>query len=197
MLSRILVFTGAFTAAGAANADLILGAQLGKQSLDIRLTDSFGNVEEDTTESDTALGLIVGVGQPGGGTRIVAEWHSFSIGDEVDLDLLDVSYSYFFPSLTKSSESQLRPFVGGDLGYGWLDVSAIPGYDSGDDSNILYGVRAGLNLAIGSRAELEVGARYTIVDLDAELDSRFAILDPAHYEVENNKGWWIGFNFGI
>jgi len=183
--------------AGVVSADVILGAQLGRQSLDIRQTDSFGNVEEDTAESDTSLGLIVGVGQPGGGSRIVAEWHAFSIGDEVDLDLLDVSYSYFFPSLTQSSDSQLRPFVGGDLGYGWLDVSALPGYDSGDDSNILYGVRAGLNLAISNRAELEIGARYTVVDLDAELDSRFPLLNSAHYEVENNKGWWIGFNFGI
>ena len=197
MLSRILVFTGAFAVAGVVSADVILGAQLGRQSLDIRQTDSFGNVEEDTAESDTSLGLIVGVGQPGGGSRIVAEWHAFSIGDEVDLDLLDVSYSYFFPSLTQSSDSQLRPFVGGDLGYGWLDVSALPGYDSGDDSNILYGVRAGLNLAISNRAELEIGARYTVVDLDAELDSRFPLLNSAHYEVENNKGWWIGFNFGI
>ncbi|NPU95352.1 MAG: hypothetical protein HPY82_25940 [Gammaproteobacteria bacterium] len=197
MLSRILVFTCAFAAANAASADLILGAQIGRQSLDIRVTDSFGNVEEDTSESDTSLGLIVGVGEPGGGSRIVAEWHAFSIGDEVDLDLLDVSYSYFFPSLTKSSDSQLRPFIGGDLGYGWLDVSAIPGYNSGDDSNILYGVRAGLNLALGNRVEFEVGARYTVVDLDAELDSRFPFLDPAHYEVENNKGWWVGFNFGF
>lgn len=197
MVYRILVFVGALAISGAASADIILGAQLGKQSMDIRQTDGFGNAHNETEESDTTLGVIVGFGRPGGGDRIIVEWSGFSIEDEVDVDLLDISYSYFLPSLTESADSALRPFIGADLGYGWLDVSATPAYASGKDSNFLYGVRAGLNLAIGDRAEVELGVRYTVVDLDADLDSRFPFLDSGRYEVKNSQAWWVGFSVGI
>ncbi len=197
MLSRVLVFGGALVVSGVASADVILGVQLGKQSLDIRQTDGLGNVQNNTEESDTTLGLVVGFGQPGGGNRIFVEWNDFSVEDDVDVALLDISYSYFLPSLTKSAEAALRPFIGGDLGYGWLDISAAPGYESGKDSNILYGVRTGLNLSIGYRAEVELGMRYTVVDLDADLDSRFPLLNSGRYEVKNSKAWWIGVSVGI
>lgn len=183
---------------GTASADVILGAQVGKQYLDIKQTDNTGKSYEDTASSNTSLGLIIGIGQPGGGSRITAEWDGFGIGSDVDLNLLNFSYNYFLPSLTSSTSYRLRPFVGGELGYGWLDVDAQqPVFNGGDDNGILYGARIGLNLAISERAEVEVGARYSVVNLDAELTSKFPAVNSAHYEVENNKGWWIGFNIGL
>lgn len=182
---------------GSASADVILGAQAGKQYLDIKQTDSTGASVEDTATSNTSLGLILGIGQPGGGSRITAAWDSFGIGSEVDLTLLNVSYNYFLPSLTSSDSLRLRPFVGGELGYGWLDVDAQPFFNGGDDNGILVGARVGLNLAITERAEVEVGARYSAVNLDATLNSKIPGVNAAHYEVENNKGWWIGFNVGL
>ncbi|HVL01204.1 MAG TPA: hypothetical protein VM553_15405 [Dongiaceae bacterium] len=197
MWKRALLFTAAFSATGAASADVILGAQVGKQSLDVKQTNSFGETDKDTIDSDTSFGLVIGVGEPGGGSRIIGEWAGFEIGDNVELDILTVAYSYFFNGVAVSSSAQLRPFVGADLGYGWLDVSAIPGYNSGDDANFTYGARAGLNLAFAKTAELEIGVRYGVVNLEAELDSRIPFLDPAYYEVENNQSWWIGLNFGL
>ena len=197
MLSRNLVFVGALVVPGMASADVLLGAQFGNQSLDIRQTNALGMVEKDTRESETALGLIVGFGRPGGGDRILIEWNGFTVEDRVEVDLLEVSYNYFLPNLTQSNVSKLRPFIGGSLGYGWLDVSSMPGYASGDDGHILYGVRTGLNLALGNWIEFEVGMRYTAVDLDAELDSRLPLPNSAHYEVSNSRAWWIGFSMGI
>ncbi|MDQ8038716.1 MAG: hypothetical protein REI12_14940, partial [Pedobacter sp.] len=142
----------------------------------------------------TGLGLIVGVGQPGGGSRVVAEWTSYAIGDEVDLNLLNFSYNYFLPAI---STSRLRPFVGGELGYGWMDVDEQVAYHGGDDNGLLYGARFGLNLAIGDKAEIEVGGRYGVVGLDAELAGKIPAAGTAHYEVENSMGWWLGFNVGL
>lgn len=182
---------------GSAGADVLLGAQLGKQYLGIKQTDPTGATHEDTAASNASLGLIIGIGQPGGGSRITAEWDGFGIGSDVDVNLLNVSYNHFLPALTSSDAMRLRPFVGAELGYGWLSVDAPPAFNGGDDSGVLVGARAGLNLAITDRAEVEVGARYSAVNLDARLGSRVPGVNAAHYEVENNKGWWIGFNVGL
>src|SRR5688572_9524109 len=96
MWKRALLFTAAFSATGVASADVILGAQVGKQSLDVKQTNSFGETDKDTIDSDTSFGLVIGVGEPGGGSRIIGEWASFEIGDSVELDILTVAYSYFF-----------------------------------------------------------------------------------------------------
>lgn len=175
-----------------AHADFILGAQVGKSYLDVNQT-----VEgEDRLETNTSLGLIIGVGQPGGGSRMVAEWSSYSIGNEVDLDLLNFSYNYFLPAFP-STGGKLRPFIGGELGYGWIDVDSQTFYNGGDDNGLLYGARLGLNLGIGERAEIELGGRYGVVGLDAELSGKLPGLAPAHYEVENSMGWWLGFNIAM
>lgn len=179
-----------------AHADFILGAQVGKQYLDVKQT-APGVSQSDNLDSNTSLGLIIGVGQPGGGSRITAEWNGFEIGDEVELNLLNFSYSYFFPALPSSSSLKLRPFAGGELGYGWLDVDAQPFYNGGDDNGFLYGVRAGLNLAISQRAEIELGVRYGLVNLEAELAGKIPAAGTATYEVENNTAWWLGFNIGL
>lgn len=173
-----------------AHADFILGAQVGRSYLDVNQTSS----GEDRLETNTGLGLIVGVGQPGGGSRVVAEWSSYAIGGEVDLNLLNFSYNYFLPAI---STSRLRPFVGGELGYGWMDVDAQGAYHGGDDNGLLYGARLGLNLAIGDKAEVEVGGRYGVVGLDAELAGKIPAAGTAHYEVESSMGWWLGFNVGL
>lgn len=183
--------------ATSAQAAIILGAMVGKESLDMRYTAASGQVTEDTADSDTSLGLVIGVGEPGGGNRIIGTWSGYSIGGDADLSLLNFSYNYFFPPFFQNSNLQLRPFLGGELGYGWLDVDALPGFNSGDDSGFLYGARAGLNLAISQRAEFEVGAHYSIVNLDASLSSKLPAVPAAHYEVRNNMGWWVGFNFGF
>lgn len=175
-----------------AHADFILGAQVGKSYLDVNQT-----VEgEDRLETNTSLGLIIGVGQPGGGSRMVAEWSSYSIGNEVDLDLLNFSYNYFLPAFP-STGGKLRPFIGGELGYGWMDVDSQTFYNGGDDNGLLYGARLGLNLGIGERAEIELGGRYGVVGLDAELSGKLPGLAAAHYEVENSMGWWLGFNIAM
>ncbi len=180
-----------------ASADFILGAQVGKSWLDVTQT-APGVSQSDSLDSNTSLGLIIGAGQPGGGSRITAEWNGFEIGGEVALSLLNFSYNYFFPALPSSSSLKLRPFVGGELGYGWLDVDAQTFYNGGDDSGLLYGARAGLNLAISQRAEIEVGVRYGLVNLEAELAGRgLAAGTRASYEVENNTAWWLGFNIGL
>lgn len=181
-----------------ASADVILGAQVGKQYLDVRQTSTTGAVSEDTASSNTSLGLIVGVGQPGvGGSRITAEWVSFGLGGSSDLDLLNFSYTYLLPSLASSSSLKLRPFVGAELGYGWLDVDSQPLLNGGDDSGLLLGARAGLNLAVSERAEIELGFRFSRVDLDATLNNKIPGGNAAHFEVENNKAWWLGFNIGL
>jgi len=179
---------------GVARADLILGAQVGQQSLKIKQTDNLGNVYEDTADGDTSLGLIIGIGQAGaGGSRITGEWSSFGIGGDADLNLLNVGYTGMLPALNSSSALKLRPFVGAELGYGWLDVDQQAFFNGGDDSGLIYGARAGLNLAVTERAEIEVGLRYSRVGLDAELPGS----SPAHFDVESNQGWWIGFNVGL
>lgn len=175
-----------------AHADFILGAQVGKSYLDVNQT-----LEgEDRLETNTSLGLIIGVGQPGGGSRMVAEWSSYSIGSSVDLDLLNFSYNYFLPAFP-STGGKLRPFVGGELGYGWMSVDSQTFYNGGDDNGLLYGARLGLNLGIGERAEVELGGRYGAVGLDAELSGKLPGLATAHYEVENSMGWWLGFNIAM
>lgn len=179
-----------------AHADLILGAQVSKQYLDLRYSDMLGSTE-DSADTRAGLGLIVGFGQPGGGSRMTAEWSGYEIGDEAELNLLNFSYSYFFPALSSSSALKLRPFAGGELGFGWLDVAAQSLYREGDDSGLLFGARVGLNLAISERAEIELGARYSVVNLDAALSGKLPGAGVAHYEVENNKGWWLGFNIGL
>jgi hypothetical protein len=179
-----------------AHADFILGAQVSKSWLDVTQT-APGFSASDRLDSKAGLGFIFGVGQPGGGSRISAEWSAFEIGGEVDLDLLNFSYSYFFPALPASGSLKLRPFAGGELGYGWLDVDAQPLYNGGDDSGLLYGVRAGLNLAVSDRAEVELGVRYGRVNLEAELAGKTPAAGRATYEVENNTAWWLGFNIGL
>lgn len=178
-----------------AHADFILGAQVSKSWLDVTET-APGFSASDRLDSKAGLGFIFGLGQPGGGSRISAEWSGFEIGGEVDLGLLNFSYSHFLPALPVSSSLSLRPFVGGELGYGWLDVDAQPLYNGGDDSGLLYGARAGLNLAISDRAELELGLRYGMVNLEAERTSKVGA-GRATYEVENNTAWWLGFNIGL
>ena len=178
------------------HADFILGAQVSKQYLDLRYSDMFGS-SEDSADTKAGLGLIIGFGQPGGGSRITAELNGYEIGDAADLNLLNFSYNYFFPVLLSSSRLKLRPFAGGELGFGWLDVSAQPLYTGGDDSGLLFGARVGLSLAMSERAEIELGARYSVVNLDAELSGKSPAAGTAHYEVENNKGWWLGFNIGL
>ncbi len=178
-----------------AHADFILGAQVSKSWLDVTET-APGFSASDRLDSKAGLGFIFGLGQPGGGSRISAEWSGFEIGGEVDLSLLNFSYSHFLPALPVSGSLSLRPFVGGELGYGWLDVDAQPLYNGGDDSGLLYGARAGLNLAISDRAALELGLRYGMVTLEAERTSKVGA-GRATYEVENNTAWWLGFNIGL
>lgn len=179
-----------------ASADVMLGAKLGRQYLDVQQTAPGVDVS-DNISSNTGLGLIVGIGQPGGGSRIVVEWTSLDIGDDAGLDLLNISYNHFFPPLPSSSSLKLRPFVGGELGYGALDVDAQPAYNAGDDMGVLFGARVGLNLVVSERAEIELGARYSAVNLEAELSGKTPAAGTARYAVENNSGWWLGFNIGL
>ncbi|MGH8492925.1 MAG: hypothetical protein ACRERR_07445 [Moraxellaceae bacterium] len=194
-MKRLALLLCLFPALPAA-ADVILGAQVGRSYLDVHQT-APGVDESDTLNSNTSLGLIIGVGQPGGGSRIIGEWSGYQIGGEVDLSLLNFSYNYFFPALPSSSNLKLRPFVGGELGYGWLDVDAQSFYNGGDDNGLIYGARLGLNLAISQRAEIELGGRYGIVGLDAELAGKLPVAGTAHYEVDSSMGWWLGFNIGL
>lgn len=195
-LCRLLV-TSLCVLPALAQAELLLGAQLGQQYLDIRQTDSLGRIYEDKVDSRPALGLIVGAGQAGGGDRFTGEWRSFGIGGDVDLDMLLFSYNHFFPDWTPPGELRLRPFVGAELGYGWLEVEAQQAYQSGDDNGLNYGLRTGLNLVMSQRAELELGLRYSQVSLDATLNSKLPLIPAAHYEVRNNSGWWLGFNIAL
>lgn len=180
--------------AGVVQADVMLGAQVGTQSLAIRQTDGLGNAYEDTADSRASLGLVLGVGQPGGNSRISAGMSRFAIGTDADLALLIVGYTRLMPSLTPPSFLPLRPFVGAELGYGWLAVDQQASFDGGDDRGLIYGVRSGLGLAITDRAEIEAGVRYGVVNLDAALPGKLPGALPAHFEVESNRGWWIGFN---
>ncbi len=177
-------------------ADVTLGAQLGRQYLDVRQTTA-GVSQSTRLDGDTDLGFVVGLGRPGGGSRVAVEWNGFESG-LIGLDLFSFSYSYFFPALPLSAELGLRPFLGGELGYGWLDVDATSAYNGGDDSGLLYGARTGLNLAISQRAEIELGLRYSRIGLEAERAGKGVNAgSTALYEVENNKGWWLGFNIGM
>ncbi|MDI1301726.1 MAG: hypothetical protein PSX71_07465 [bacterium] len=183
--------------AGVAQADVILGAQVGTQSLAIRQTDGLGNTYEDTADSRASLGLVLGVGQPGGNSRISVGMSRFAIGSDADLALLNAGYTWLMPSLTPPSFLPLRPFVGAELGYGWLVADQQSLFNSGDDSGLIYGARAGLGLAITDRAEIEAGVRYGVVNLDAALPGKLPGVQPAHFEVESSRGWWIGFNVGL
>jgi hypothetical protein len=180
-----------------AQADMILGAQVGKQSLALKQTDNVGNVYESTTESNAGLGLVIGFGQPGGDKRMVVELNRYLIGGEADLRILNLSHSWLLPALVPSAAMKLRPFLGAELGYAWLDVDQQQFFNGGDDNGLVYGVRAGLSLALTERAEIEVGARYGLLGLDAELTGKVPGINSAHFEVESSQGWWIGFNVAL
>jgi opacity protein-like surface antigen len=189
--------------AGPASADVFVGAQVGKQYLDVRQTDGSGYVSDDTVSSNTSLGLAIGVGQMNGGSRISAELERYSISGAVDLDLFNFSYSYLFSlpsslSLSRFSDNlKLRPFIGAELGYGWMDVDSQPLFNGGSDSGAQVGARAGLNLAITRRAEIEAGYRFSRVGLETTLTGKYRDIPSEQYDVRNNQGWWIGFNIAM
>lgn len=101
---------------------MILGAQLGKESLALKQTDNLGIVYESTTESNAGLGLVIGFGQPGGDRRIVVELNRYLIGGEADLRVFSLSHTWLLPALTQSAALKLRPFLGAELGYAQLGV---------------------------------------------------------------------------
>lgn len=176
-----------------ARADVILGAQVGRESLGVSQTFN-GMTSEDTLDTSTALGLVAGIGKPGGGDRLLVSYESYRLGDVGDLGIFAVGYHWFLPAMATTSDFRLRPFVGGEVGYGALDVSAQPGLSSGRDSNVTYGLHAGLNLVVSERAEVELGLRYTRIDLAADQQGAAG---AARFAVDNNKGWWLGFNLGL
>lgn len=174
--------------AGPAAADMLLGARVGQESLAVKYR-APGVSQSDTLTSRAGLGMVLGLGRPGGGSRLTAAYASSEISRGMDLSLLNVGYVQMLPGWEAGPHLQLRPFVGGELGYGWLRVDRPAG--TGRDSGPQAGVKAGLNLVLTERAELELGLRYSRVGLEAELPGAVA------YEVRDSRGWWLGFNVGL
>lgn len=176
-----------------ARADVVLGVQVGRQALAVRQTVN-GATQESSLTTDTAVGLVAGIGRPGGGDRLLVGYESYRLGDAGDLGNVSLAYHWFFPVLVATSDLGLRPFLGGEAGYGWLDLPAQPGLGAAHDSNVTYGARAGLNLVIAARAEIELGLRYTRLGLAAD---QYGSAGSARFAVDSNSGWWLGFNLGL
>jgi hypothetical protein len=179
--------------AAVARADVIVGLQLGRQSLDMREIVN-GTTRSGTLTTDPALGLVAGMGQPGGGDRVFVGYESYTLGNQDELGIFSVGYHGLLPALASGPGLALRPFLGAEAGYGRLDLAAGPGLGAASDSHFTYGARAGLNLALSAHAEIEAGVRYSVIDLAAP---RQGTAGSDRLEIETNRGWWLGFNLGL
>ena len=186
MLSCMLLAT-------AARAEVIAGVQVGRQALDVRQTVN-GVTRDDTLDAGTAVVLVAGIGRPGDSGRLLAGYEGYHLGDTGDVGIFTLAYQGFSPALAATPEFELRPFLGGEAGYGWLGLSPQPGLGAGHDSGIAYGVRAGLNLVLSRQAEIELGVRYRRIGLAAD---QFGPAVSAHVTVDGSRGWWLGFNLGL
>lgn len=176
-----------------AHADVMIGAQVGQQSLDVR-TERNGAARSDRLTTNTAVSLLFILGQPGGGDRISLDYSAYRLGHGDEMGSANLGYTHFFPSITDANTPALRPFLGAELGYGWLSLDAEPGLASAKDRGLVYAARTGLNLAIADRLELEVGGRYGWLQLDA---TQRGPAGQASLKVESTAAWWLGVNFAL
>ncbi|MDP2226727.1 MAG: hypothetical protein Q8J78_04550 [Moraxellaceae bacterium] len=177
-----------------AQADLLLGARVGQQQLGIKESLNGVVVSDTSLTTKSALSLVVGAGMPGAeGGRLSAEFASYTFGDGA-LDVFALGYQHLLPALNTHPLYRLRPFVGGDAGYGRLVRDAQPLFGRSDDKGLNAGPRGGLNLTVGERAEVELGLRYTWLGLTAEQQGAGG---TAVTEIRDNRAWWIGFNIGM
>lgn len=145
-------------------------------------------------DTDTAVGVVAGVGQPGDGDRFFLGYEDYRLGDQDDLAIIAPAYQHFLAGMEAVPGMPLRPFLGAQLGYGWLDRPAAAGLDAASDSHVTYGLSAGLNLQVGAQAEVEAGLRYNHIGLAV---SRQGSAGSDRLQVDADKGWWLGFNLGL
>lgn len=193
-MRRLAVMLATAAMVTTARADVVLGMQYGQQSLAVQQTLNNVLVSDDTLTTESALGLVVGIGMPGGNARIMAEYAAYDLGNDNSLDLFSLGYTQFLPLLKLAPDTGLRAFLGAELGYGTLRMASQPGLGEGSDTRLLYGVHAGLNMAIGNQAEVEVGVRVSEVGVEA---SQQGVVGDVRTGVSRNQAWWVGVNFGM
>ena len=181
--------------AGSAHADLLLGAQVGRQQLSVEERVNGSLVNDDDLRTRTALALVIGAGTPGAdGARVSLGGASHEFSGGGDLDLLTLGYQQMLPAFNPEAGYRLRPFFGVDLGFGRLARDAQPLFGRARDSGLTTGVTGGLNLALGGKAELELGLRYSRLDLEVEQQG---LGGAATTRLRDNRAWWVGFNVGL
>ena len=81
---------------------------------------------------------------------------SFSIPGDMTVQMLLANVWYDF-----NINAPIRPYVGGGIGYGWTDFSALGG--SNDDDGFAYQLGVGGVMPVTNQVSLDVGYRYKAV----------------------------------
>jgi len=122
-----------------------------------QINDTFG-------VDDNDLDFGIKLGAQDNDWRTTFSYIYFDSGDyDYSQSTVDLSVDYFI----LGSGNTVKPYIGGVIGYTWLDDD----HSATDDSGMVYGGEAGIVIDITESIDLDLGYRYSWLDLDTIDDS--------------------------
>ncbi len=169
-----VALTGSLYAGNYSEGKKFIGVELGSTKLDssARFYPDNGVPFQLAGESDSAIeyGFRIGAQDEEWRTTLLYSYYNNDdSGFEETTHKGSIHLDYFIWS-TDAGGMDIKPFIGGHVGYMSYEVSGDTGLGLreifADDSNVFYGGQAGVSLAISDVVELDLSYRYSLTNLD-------------------------------
>lgn len=163
----------------AADSGNYIGIDIGNTKFDMKASANGVSVEE----SDDGGSLTLKLGNYlDKNSRAYISYQNINV-DGGDAYHFGIGYDYLI------GDNDIKPFVGGYVGYGSAEVD---GYSELDISGVVFGAQAGVNYAINDNFSVEAGYRY----MKSNMEDTITVSGvDVKLEIDPISNWFAGINY--
>ncbi|QOY54310.1 porin family protein [Candidatus Sulfurimonas marisnigri] len=163
----------------AADSGVYIGADIGNTAFDMKASALGVSAEEKDDGGSQTLKVGYYLDK---NSRACISYQNINV-DGGDAYHFGIGYDYLI------GDNDIKPFVGGYVGYGSAEVDV---YSELDISGVVFGAQAGVNYAINDNFSVEAGYRYIKSNME---DTINIIGVDVKLEVDPIKNWFVGVNY--
>lgn len=156
-----------------------IGFDVGSTKFDMKA--SAGGVSAEDSDDGGSLTLKLGYYYDKN-SRTYISYQNINV-DDGDAYYAGIGYDYLI------GDNDIKPFIGGFVGYGSSEVDAMSELDI---SGAVFGVQAGVNYAVNENFSVEAGYRYMKSNME---DTTTVLGVDVKLEIDPISNWFVGVNY--
>lgn len=163
----------------AADSGNYIGIDVGNTDFDMKVSALGVSAEESDDGGSVTLKLGYYYDK---NSRVYISYQDVDV-DDADAYHIGIGYDYLIGNY------DLKPFIGGFVGYGSAEIDIAP---SADIAGMIFGVQAGINYAINGNFSVEAGYRYMKSNMEDTITVSGIDIKG---EVDPISNWFVGVNY--